>query len=57
MSENLYDLAALDMDGTLLNSNSAVTPFTREALRRADDAGKVIALCTGRALSELRYHL
>ena len=57
MTEGLYDLAALDMDGTLLNSAHEITPFTREALNRADAAGKVIALCTGRCLSELRDHL
>jgi len=57
MSEGLYDLAALDMDGTLLNSEHEITPFTREALNRADAAGKVIALCTGRCLSELWVYL
>ena len=54
MTDRLYDLAALDMDGTLLNSAHEITPFTRDALNRADAAGKVIALCTGRCLSELR---
>ena len=57
MTDRLYDLAALDMDGTLLNSAHETTPFTREALNRADAEGKVIALCTGRCLSELRDHL
>ena len=57
MSQKLYDLAALDMDGTLLNSDHVTTAFTREALSRADAAGKVVALCTGRCLSELDYHL
>lgn len=57
MTESLYDLAALDMDGTLLNSAHEITPFNRQALSRADAAGKVVALCTGRCLSELRDHL
>ena len=57
MTERLYELAALDMDGTLLNSAHEITPFTRDALNRADAAGKVIALCTGRCLSELWEHL
>ena len=57
MSDRQYDLVALDMDGTLLNSNNEISPYTMEVLRRADEAGKVIALCTGRALSELRYFL
>ncbi len=48
-----YILAALDMDGTLLNTDHRMTPYTLEALDRAAAAGKVIALCTGRCLSEL----
>lgn len=51
-----YALAALDMDGTLLNSDHETTTFTRRALTRAAEAGKVIALCTGRCLSELWSH-
>ena len=57
MNDRRFDLAALDMDGTLLNSDHATTPFTRAALERADAAGKVIALCTGRCMSELWRHL
>jgi len=52
-----YALAALDMDGTLLNTDHAITDWTREAIDRAARAGGVIALCTGRCLSELREHL
>ena len=51
-----YRLAALDMDGTLLNTDHETSPFTRQALTRAAEAGKVIALCTGRCLSELWSH-
>ena len=54
---NDYHLAALDMDGTLLNSAHVTTPYTRAVLRRAAEAGRVAALCTGRCLSELREHL
>ncbi len=57
MTDRLYDLAALDMDGTLLNSTHEITPFTRDVLNRADAAGKVVALCTGRCLSELWTYL
>ena len=52
-----YRLAALDMDGTLLNTNHETTPGTRAVLRRAAQAGGVLALSTGRCLSELRDHL
>ncbi len=49
-----YDLIALDMDGTLLDSRLAVPPGNREAIRRAAQAGKRVALSTGRCLSEIR---
>ena len=54
---NGYLLFALDMDGTLLNSEHVTTPYTRAVLNRAAEAGCVLALSTGRALSELRAHL
>lgn len=57
MENTTYALAALDMDGTLLNSRHAISPYTRQVLSRAAAAGKVIALCTGRCLSELWDHL
>ncbi len=52
-----YRLAALDMDGTLLNQNHETTPYTRAVIARAAEAGLIIALSTGRALSELWAHL
>ncbi|MBQ9950857.1 MAG: HAD family phosphatase [Clostridia bacterium] len=55
MQKKNYRLAALDMDGTLLNSDHIVSPYSREVLARADTAGKIIALATGRCLSELTH--
>lgn len=52
-----YRLAALDMDGTLLNTAHEMTPYTREVIARATEKGRVIALSTGRAFSELSYFL
>ncbi len=52
-----YTLAALDMDGTLLNSEHTTTPYTRAVIERAAKVGKVVALCTGRAMSEIWRHL
>ena len=52
-----YMLVALDMDGTLLNTAHETTPRTREALRRAAAAGRLVALSTGRCMSELRQYL
>ena len=50
-------LAALDMDGTLLNTAHEMTPYTREVIARATEKGRIIALSTGRAFSELSYFL
>ena len=53
MANQEYVLAALDMDGTLLNSQHRVTDYTRRVLNRAGAAGYQIALATGRCVSEL----
>jgi len=52
-----YDLLAIDLDGTLLNSRREVSPRTNEALRRAREAGVRIVICTGRGLAECRHVL
>ena len=48
-----YKLAAFDMDGTLLNSRKEIQASAVLACRRASAAGKIIALDTGRAVTEL----
>ena len=48
-----YRLIALDIDGTLLNSQKEITPDTAAAIRQAVEAGIAVAFCTGRAVSEL----
>ena len=53
MQNQEYVLAALDMDGTLLNSRHEISDYTRRALSRAGAAGYQIALATGRCVSEL----
>ncbi len=47
-------LLALDIDGTLLNRKSEVTPRVREALNAAQSQGVDIALVTGRRFSSAR---
>jgi len=42
-------LLAIDMDGTLLNSSSEISPRTVEALRVALDSGVRVVLATGKA--------
>lgn len=48
-----YKLIAFDMDGTLLNSSKQISSATLAAIKKAHDAGKIIALSTGRCLAEL----
>ncbi|HVX09587.1 MAG TPA: Cof-type HAD-IIB family hydrolase [Pirellulales bacterium] len=44
-------LLAIDIDGTLVNSRDELTDATRQALRRAADAGLRLVLATGRRYS------
>ncbi len=46
-----YQLLAIDIDGTLLNSSDELTPATRAALVRAGEAGVRVVLATGRRYS------
>ena len=43
-----YHLLALDIDGTLLNSERVITPRTRAAVLAARAAGMVVVIATGR---------
>lgn len=52
-----YRMAAFDMDGTLLNSEHRITPGVQAALHEAAEAGKVLALNTGRNYVELREYI
>jgi hydroxymethylpyrimidine pyrophosphatase-like HAD family hydrolase len=49
-----YDLLAVDLDGTLLDSTHRLPPENRAALHAAHDAGIRIVLCTGRSFPETR---
>ena len=51
-----YMLAAFDMDGTLLNSAKEIQPSAAAAFKRAIRAGRILALDTGRAVTELRQY-
>ena len=51
MSQTLtspFRLIALDLDGTLTNSDKVITPYTFEVLMRAQAAGVRLVLCSGR---------
>jgi Cof subfamily protein (haloacid dehalogenase superfamily) len=43
-----YKLLALDLDGTLLNSDGQLSEKNIEAVKKAQDAGVVVVLATGR---------
>lgn len=50
-------LIALDLDGTLLNSDKKISPRNKEALKRAADKGVKLILCTGRASSAVKDYV
>jgi hypothetical protein len=52
MKEMTRHLIALDIDGTLLNSQNEVTPETIEAIQEARKAGVRVVLATGRSAPE-----
>ena len=50
-------LIALDIDGTLINSEHEITPVTRQAIKDAQKAGAEIILSTGRVYNALPHDL
>jgi len=52
-----YRLLAMDMDGTVLNSEKKITPRTQSAIRKALAGGKEVLFATGRSPSEVREYL
>lgn len=51
------DLIALDMDGTLLDSNGVISPENHAAVQKAKEAGIKVVLCTGRPLPGVKPYL
>lgn len=51
-----YRLIALDMDGTVLNSDKVISPRTAAAIHKALDCGKEVLFATGRCPSEMKEH-
>lgn len=43
-----YKIIVLDLDGTLTNSKKEITPLTKRALIRVQEAGKKVVLASGR---------
>ncbi len=46
-------MIALDMDGTLLNDEKEITPYTKEVLEKAMEEGVVVLACTGRPVTAI----
>ena len=51
-----YQMIALDMDGTLLDSRKKILPETLFAIEEAFHAGKTVVLCTGRGKAEIQAY-
>lgn len=49
-------LIACDMDGTLLNSKSQISPKTLQSLNKASENGIEIVICTGRTSKEITQY-
>ena len=41
-------MIGLDLDGTLLNEKKEITPYSREVIKKALDAGIIVLVATGR---------
>lgn len=50
-------LIAVDMDGTLLNTESVIAAEDAQALRDAIQAGATLAICSGRMPEDIDYHV
>lgn len=57
MREKKYELIALDMDGTLLDSGQRITPRAKTAVREILARGKQVVFATGRCRPQLEEYL
>ncbi|KOS27635.1 HAD family hydrolase [Bacillus anthracis] len=46
-------LIAIDIDGTLLSGNKMISKENAEAIRKCQEAGHVVAICTGRSIVDI----
>jgi len=52
MAKHRYDILAIDLDGTLLNSKGEISQANVRAVHSAREAGMRVIICTGRGLKE-----
>lgn len=57
MPQRRYDILAVDLDGTLVNSGGEISARNVAAIRAAREAGLRVVVCTGRGLVECRRYL
>lgn len=50
---NKYQILAVDMDGTLLNSKKVISKKNIDAINKAYSLGKIVVISTGRSVGEL----
>lgn len=50
----MIKLIAVDMDGTLLNSDHKISKENLEAIKKAEEKGIKVAICTGRNYEEAK---
>ena len=53
----MYKLIALDMDGTLLNSDKVISEENKQAITKAREAGVTVVLASGRPLEGMQDKL
>lgn len=53
----MYKLVAIDMDGTLLNSDKKVSERNRQAIKEATDKGAMVVISTGRGFAGIEKYL
>lgn len=51
-----YKMIAMDMDGTLLNSNKEISNYTKRVLNEAANRGIKLVICTGRIFTSARIY-
>lgn len=50
----MYKLAAIDLDGTMLNQYGVVTQNTKEAIQKAQEAGIEVMIASGRPIDSIK---
>ena len=50
----MYKLAAIDLDGTMLNQYGVVTQETKKAIQKAQDSGIEVIIASGRPIDSIK---